>query len=133
MSVVVRDGAAVERVAFQRIAIGPRVASLVEQVIGARDPEARCGTVRDLAFEDVTAPEDEPPASAWTWYTQFRPGLPPERADVPVFAGVDDAHAVDGLRLRSVVVRGRRLTSAAVAREIAGLTIGDHVRSVEID
>jgi polygalacturonase len=133
MSVVVRDGATVERVAFRRIGIGPRVDHLVEQVIGVRDPEARYGTVRDLAFEDVSAPEYEPPASAWTWYAQFRPGRPADGSDVSVFEGADESHAVEGLRLRNVAVRGRRLTSAAEAREVAGLTIGDHVRNMEIE
>jgi hypothetical protein len=89
--------------------------------------------VRGLAFEHVSAPEYELPPSAWTWYAQFRPGRPAEGADVPVFAGADDGHAVEGLRLHDVVVRGRRLTSTAEARDVARLTIGAHVRGVEID
>ncbi len=36
------------------------------------------------------------------------------------------------LRLWNVVVRGRRLASTEDALAVAGLTIGDHVRNVDI-
>lgn len=132
MSVVVRDGATVERVAFRRITVDRGVDHLVEQVIGVRDPERRLGAIRGLAFEDVIAPDYEVPASAWTWYAQYRPGRPRAGSEVPVFEGADDGHQVEGLRLRNVVVRGQRLASAEAARDVAGLTIGDHVRDVDI-
>ena len=141
MSVVVRDGAMYERVAFRDIFVGPDVDRLVEQVIGVRDPEVTraprarssgLGSIRELSFEDVTAPEYRVPSGGWTWYAQFRPGRPPEGAPVAVFEGADDAHRVEGLRLRNVVVNGRRLTSARDAREAAGLTIGPFVGGVDI-
>jgi hypothetical protein len=37
-------------------------------------------------------------------------------------------HPLDGLRPDGVVVRGQRLATAEAARDVAGLTIGDHVR-----
>ena len=52
---------------------------------------------------------------------------------MPVFAGADPDHAVDGLSLRGVVVNGRLLVDEATAAEVAGLTIGDHVRGVSFD
>ena len=76
MSVVVRDGAVYERIAFRRITVDRAVDHLVEQVIGVRDPAADLGVVRDLSFEDIVAPAYPPPPSAWTWYAQFRPGRP---------------------------------------------------------
>jgi hypothetical protein len=133
MSVVVRDGAAYERITFSGIRVGPRVRHLVEQVIGVRDPDADLGSIRDLRFEHVTVPEYAPPAGAWTWYAQFRPTRPTAGEDVPVFEGADPAHAVDGLRFRDVVVNGTRLADAATAARVAGLTIGDHVRDVSFD
>lgn len=133
MSVVVRDGATVERVAFRRIGIGPNVDHLVEQVLGARDPATSLGSIRDLTFDGVTAPAFAPPGSNWTWYAQFRPSRPGPASDVNVFEGADEGHALDGLRLRDVVVNGRHLGDAATAREVAGLTIGPHVRNVTFD
>jgi hypothetical protein len=133
MSVVVRDGAIVERVTFRRIRVGPDVDHLVEQVIGVRDPEAELGAIRDLAFEDVVALAWTPPASNWTWYAQFRPDRPAPGSPVAVFEGADAVHAVDGLAFRKVVVNGRHLTDAAIARDVAGLTIGPHVRNVTFD
>jgi hypothetical protein len=130
MSVVVRDGATYERLAFRRIGVGPRVHHLVEQVIGIRDPNAALGVIRDLVLEDVVAVGYERPASAWTWYAQFRPERPAADAEVPVFAGADPVHAVDGLTLRHIVVNGRSLVDAATAADVAGLTIGAHVRGV---
>ncbi len=132
MSVVVRDGAAYERIAFRDIFVDRDVEHLVEQVIGVRDPEARLGSIRDLAFEDITAPDYRVPAGAWTWYAQFRPGRPTEGRPVPVFSGADDRHQVDGLRLRNVVVNGRPLTSLEEADAVAGLTVGPFVRDVEV-
>ncbi len=133
MSVVVRDGATYDRVTFRGIRVGAGVEHLVEQVIGVRDPDAALGSIRDLAFEDVTAPAYEPPASPWTWYAQFRPSRPAEGAAVPVFEGADEGHAVEGLRLSNVVVNGVRLRDAATAARVAGLTIGEHVRDVSFD
>ncbi len=133
MSVVVRDGAAYERIAFRGIHVDRDVDHLVEQVIGVRDPAAALGVVRDLSFEDVVAPAYAPPPSAWTWYAQFRPGRPGPGDDVPVFAGADEEHAVDGLALRNVVVAGRRLVDADTARDVAGLTIGPFVRNVRFE
>jgi polygalacturonase len=132
MSVVVRDGATCERVAFRRIHVDRDVDHLVEQVIGVRDPGAALGSIRDLSFEDVNAPAYRVPASGWTWYAQFRPGRPGPEEPVPVFAGADATHAVDGLRLRNVVVNGRRLTDVDRAREVAGLTVGPFVNGVDI-
>jgi hypothetical protein len=132
MSVVVRDGAVVERVAFRDIRVGPGVDHLVEQVIGVRDPRADLGVVRDLVFDGVDAPEYVVPRSGWTWFAQFRPERPGPAVDVPVFAGADDAHAVEGLRLHDVVVRGERVTDASSAAA-AGLTIGPYVRGVAFD
>ncbi len=132
MSVVVRDGAAYEDITFSDIDVGPGVDHLVEQVIGVREPEARLGSVRNLLFERVRAPEYVPPESNWTWYAQFRPGRPVRGDRVPVFDGADVVHAVDGLTLRDVVVRGAQSTDAASA-ERAGLTIGTHVRNIEFE
>ena len=129
MSVVVRDGATLERVAFRGIRVGPGVDHLVEQVIGIRDPHADLGVIRDLILDGIDAPDYVVPERAWTWYAQFRPGRPGPDADVPVFAGADPTHAVDGLRLRDVSVRGTRLTDVASAAN-AGLTIGPFVRDV---
>jgi hypothetical protein len=133
MSVVVRDGAIVERVTFRRIWVGSDVDHLVEQVIGVRDPEAELGLIRDLVFEDVVAPTWTAPASNWTWYAQFRAGRPGRDTPVDVFAGADPVHAVDGLTFRRFVVNGRHLTDASTARDVAHLTIGSHVRNVTFD
>ena len=104
----------------------------MEQVIGVRDPEAGLGSIRDLVFEDITAPDYRVPAGAWTWYAQFRPGRPAEGTPVPVFSGADAGHQVDGLRLRNVVVNGRLLTSIEEAEAVAGLTVGPFVTDLEI-
>lgn len=133
MSVVVRDGATYERIAFRGTRAGPDVEHLVEQVIGVRDPEAKLGRIRDLTFEDVTAPGWRRPATDWTWYAQFRAGRPGPGTTVDVFEGADDDRAVDGLHLRNIVVNGRRVSDAATARDVAGLTIGRHVRNVRIE
>ena len=58
---------------FRTVRIGPNVDHLVEQVIGVRDPAAALGVIRDLTFDNVTAPTFVTPASNWTWYAQFRP------------------------------------------------------------
>jgi hypothetical protein len=50
-----------------------------------------------------------------------------------VFEGADEVHAVDGLRLKRFIVRGQQLDRTATARDIAGLTIGPHVRNVTFD
>ncbi|HEX2756131.1 MAG TPA: glycosyl hydrolase family 28 protein, partial [Candidatus Limnocylindrales bacterium] len=133
MSVVVRDGATVERVTFRRIRVGPNVDHLVEQVIGVRDPEAALGVIRDLAFDDVVAPSFVRPTSNRTWYAQFRPGRPGPDVAVDVFEGADDTHAVDGLRLGGFVVNGQPLRDGPAARDVANLTIGPHVRNVSFD
>jgi polygalacturonase len=133
MSVVVRDGAMVERVTFRRIGIGPGVDHLVEQVIGVRDPEVSLGSIHDLVFDDITAPGFVAPATNWTWYAQYRPGRPGPGTEVNVFEGADEMRAVDGLRLRRFIVRGHQLDRAATARDLAGLTIGPHVRHVTFD
>ena len=130
MSVVVRDGATYERVTYRGVRIGPNVEHLVEQVIGVRDPAAALGAIRDLAIEDVTAPTFTPPASNWTWYAQFRPSRPAPGSAVNVFEGADEAHAVDGLAVRGLVVNGERIADAAGAARLAGLTVGPHVRRV---
>ena len=132
-SVVVRDGATYERVTFRGVDVGPNVDHLVEQVIGVRDPDARLGAIHDLAFEDVVAPSFTPPASNWTWYAQFRPSHPGPNEAVNVFEGADETHAVQGLRLKGVVVNGRPLRDAETAREVANLTIGPHVRDVTFE
>ena len=131
MSVVVRDGAVLERIAFRGIRVGPRVQHLVEQVIGVRDPRADLGVIRDLEFDGIEAPDYAVPERAWTWYAQFRPGRPAAGTDVPVFAGADEAHAVEGLRLHGVVVGGVPVTDEASAAG-AGLAIGPFVRNVHI-
>jgi polygalacturonase len=133
MSVVVRDGAVYEDIVFRDIDVGPRVDHLVEQVVGAREPEARLGSVRHLQFERVRAPEFEPPASNWTWYAQFRPDRHSADDRVPVFAGADETHAVDELTLRDVVVGGQRLVDADSAERIAGITFGENVRNVRFE
>ena len=133
MSVVVRDGAIVERVTFRRIRVGTGVDHLVEQVIGVREPEGGLGVIRNLTFEEVVAPDWTPPASNWTWYAQFRPGRPSRDAPVDLFEGADPAHAVDGLAFRRVVVNGHHLIDAPTARDVAHMTIGPHVRNVTFD
>ncbi len=99
-------------------------------MIGVRDPAAALGQIRDLTFEDVSAPVYAKPAGNWTWYAGFRPARPGPGDEVNVFEGADQAHAVDGLRLEGFVVNGQRLGDAATARSVAGLTIGPHVRNV---
>jgi polygalacturonase len=133
ISIVVRDGAVFEDVSFRHIRVGPRVDHLVEQVIGVRAPQAAFGAIRRLTFDDVKAPAYAPPASNWTWYAQFRPDRPAPDARVDVFEGADDLHAVDGLTIRDMVVNGVHLSDAAVARDVAGLTIGPHVRNVSFE
>lgn len=133
MSLVVRDGATYERVTFRGVGVGPNVDHLVEQVIGVRERAAALGQIRDLMFEDVTAPAYTKPASNWTWYAGFRPGRPGPGDEVNVFEGADQMHAVDGLRLKRFVVNGQHLRDASSARSVAGLTIGPHVRDVTFD
>jgi hypothetical protein len=133
MSVVVRDGALYDRLAYRRIRVGPNVDHLIEQVIGFREPAAALGAIRDLTFEDVVAPAFAKPASNWTWYTQFRPARPQPGAVVDVFEGADEAHAIEGLRLKGFVVNGQRIGDAASAVEVANLTVGPHVRDVTFD
>jgi hypothetical protein len=131
MSVVVRDGAIYDKVAFRKIHVDRAVDHLVEQVIGVRDPDAALGVVRGLVFEDVTAPSYVKPASNWTWYAQFRPTRPKEgAANVPVFEGASATYPLDGLLFRNVVVNGTHLTSAATATSIAGIGIGPFVTGV---
>ena len=50
-----------------------------------------------------------------------------------MFEGADDAHAVEGLRLKNVVVNGKHLTSADVAKSEANLTIGPFVKGVSFE
>jgi hypothetical protein len=133
MSVVVRDGATVERVAFRGIRVGPGVGHLIEQVIGVREPDAALGTIHGLAFDRISAPSFARPASNWTWYAQFRPARPGPEAEIAAFEGADAAHLVDGLSFRDVVVNGRRIGDADTAREVANLTIGPYVRNVTFD
>jgi polygalacturonase len=133
MSIVVRDGATYEGLAFRGLEVGPNVAHLIEQVIGVRDPEAALGRIRDLSFEDVSAASYQRPASNWTWYAQFRPGRPSPDEDVNVFEGADAANAVDGLVLRRVVVNGHHLRNRDDAAAIANLTIGSYVRRVRFE
>ena len=133
MSIVVRDGASYEHLAFRGIEVGPNVEHLVEQVIGVRDPAAALGSIRDLVFEDISAPVYRTPASNWTWYAQFRPGRPRPDEAVNVFEGASPAHAVEGLRIARFVVNGERLGDAAAARRVAGLMIGPHVRDVTFE
>jgi hypothetical protein len=158
MSIVVRDGATYERIAFRDIRVAPGVRHLIEQVVGIRDGRAQAlglpmlGRIEQLMFEDIDAPGFTPPASNRTWYTQFRPGDAGGDASgdaaegaggdaggdvakgaVAVFAGADAAHAVRGLVLRNVVVRGERLRDREAAARVAGLTIGPHVDDVTIE
>ncbi len=133
MSVVVRDGATYDRVTFRTVHVGPNVDHLVEQVIGSRDPAAALGVIRNLTFDDISAPTFRKPASNWTWYAQFRPARPGPRDTVNVFEGADEAHAVDGLRLSGIIVNGQHLRDAATARRVANLTVGPHVRNVTFE
>ncbi len=133
MSVVVRDGASYERVAFRRTGVGPGVGHLIEQVIGVRDPAAALGRIRDLTFDQVDAPTFVKPPSNWTWYAQFRPGRPGRDTPVNVFEGADDEHNVTDLHLGGIAVAGERLRDANALERAAGVTIGPHVREVTID
>ena len=130
MSIVVRDGATYERLTFRNVRIGPNVDHLIEQVIGVRNQAAALGVIRDLTFDNVTAPTYVAPASNWTWYAQFRPGRPGPGTAVNVFEGADETHAVEGLTLRGLIVNGQHLQDAATAQRVANLTIGPHVRDV---
>ncbi len=130
MSVVVRDGATYERVTYRSIEVGPHVDHLIEQVIGGRDPAAALGVIRDLTFDDISAPSFVRPASNWTWYAQFRPTRPGPGTAVPVFEGADEEHAVEGLTLKHVVVNGQHLRDAATARRLANLSVGPYVPDV---
>jgi polygalacturonase len=133
MSVVVRDGATCERVTYRAIQVGPHVDHLIEQVIGVRDPAVALGVIRDLTFDDVSAPSFARPVSNWTWYAQFRPNRPGPGTAVPVFEGADEAHPVEGLTLRNVVVNGQHLHDAATARRVANLSFGPYVRDVTFE
>ena len=133
MSVVVRDGARYERLTFRSIRVGPHVDHLIEQVIGVRAPRADLGTIRDLTFEGITAPAYGKPASNATWYTQFRPHAVSPAGPVHVFEGADEAHQVQGLRLKDVVINGKPIRDAGAARRVAGLSIGPYVRDVTIE
>jgi len=126
MSIVVRDGASLRRIAFRDIRVGPGTAHLVEQVIGVRaGPDPQLGTIDQLLFEDITVEGHPRPERNRTWYAQFRP------ADSgAVFQGADQGHRVRGLTLRRVVVNGVRLTDAATADRVANLTLGPFVEDV---
>ena len=50
-----------------------------------------------------------------------------------VFEGADETHAVDGLRFSRVVVNGTHIGDEATAGDVAGLTIGEHVRNVTFE
>jgi polygalacturonase len=133
MSVVVRDGAIYDNVTYKKVRVGPHVDHLIEQVIGVRDPAAALGVIKNLTFDDVVAPEYKKPSSNWTWYAQFRPPRPSEGSQVNVFEGADALHAVEGLRLKNVVVNGVRIDSQDTARDVANVTIGPHVRNVTFE
>ena len=133
MSVVVRDGATYERVTYRGIEVGPRVDHLIEQVVGLRHPTAALGVIRDLTFDDVSAPSFARPASNWTWYAQFRPTRPGHGAAVQVFEGADEAHRVEGLTLKHVVINGHHLRDVATARRVANLSVGPYVRDVSFE
>ncbi len=127
MSVVVRDGATYDRITYRDVDVGPHVAHLIEQVIGVREPAAELGVIKNLTFENVQAPAYALPASNWTWYAQFRPSKPAQGSNVHVFEGADEAHAVQALRLKNVVVNGKLLTDREVAASAAKLTLGAFV------
>jgi polygalacturonase len=133
MSIVVRDGATYERVTYRGIEVGPHVDHLIEQVIGVRDPSAALGAIRNLTFDDVRAPSFVRPGSNWTWYAQFRPTRPGPGRAVPVFEGADEAHPVEGLTLKNVVINGQHLHRAATARRVANLSVGPYVRDVTFE
>jgi polygalacturonase len=133
MAIVVRDGATYERVTYRAIEVGPHVDHLIEQVIGVRDPTAALGVIRNLTFDDVSAPSFVRPSGNWTWYAQFRPTRPGPGTAVPVFEGADEAHPVEGLTLKHVVVAGQHLHDAATARRVANLSVGPHVRDVTFE
>ena len=133
MSLVVRDGATYERLTYRAIEVGPHVDHLIEQVIGMRDPAAALGAIRDLTFDGVSASSFVKPPSNWTWYAQFRPARPGSGTAVPVFEGADEAHQVEGLRLKDIVVNGQPLRDAATARRVANLTVGPYVRGVTFE
>jgi hypothetical protein len=130
---VVRDGATYERVTYRKVRVGPNVKRVVEQVIGVRDPAAALGTIRNLTFDDVTAPTFTKRASNWTWYTQFRPARPRLVATVNAFERADELHAIDGLRLKGLVVNGQHLRDAATARRVANLSVGQCVRNATFE
>jgi hypothetical protein len=133
MSIVVRDGATYDRVTYRKVHIGPNVSHLVEQVIGVRDPAAALGLIRDLTFDDVSAPTFTKPASNWTWFVQYRPARPGPRPSVNVFEGADESHAVENLKLRAIVVNGQHLRDAGSARKVANLTVGPYVRNLSFE
>ena len=133
MSVVVRDGAAYRRIAFRDIRVAPGVPNLIEQVIGLRQGhQPTLGTLDQLLFENIDAPDFERPANNWTWYAQFRPGAA-TGGPVPVFQGADASHALHGLILRNVVVNGIHLRTRAMAEEVANLAIGPFVTDITFE
>jgi len=133
MSIVVRDGATYERLAFCRIRAGPGVKHLVEQVIGVRPGEGRgLGRIEHLLFEDIEAEDYAKPNDHATWYAQFRPASA-QGGEVPVFQGADGQNAVRGLVLRNVSLNGQRVRDRASALEVAGLSIGPFVEDVTIE
>jgi len=134
MSVVLRDGADFSDVVYKNIRVGARVGHLIEQVIGVRDGRTKVlGTITNLTFDNIDAPELARPNSNWTFYDSFRLDHPREgNPDVKVFAGANDTNALDGLTLTNIRVRGVRLTDAATAAAQANLTVGPFVRNVTI-
>jgi polygalacturonase len=129
MSVVVRDGAQYKNVTYRNIRVGTGVNHLIEQVIGLRDGQTVVlGSMENLIFDTIDAPSYAKPASNWTWYAQYRPDHPTQGSpNVPLFEGADATHAVSGLTLKNVKVRGTPLTDAATAASVANLTSGGFV------
>ena len=95
--------------------------------------QAALGVIRDLTFDDVSAPCSREARQQLDLVRAVPPHSTRPWRGVNVFEGADEAHPVDRLTLKHVVVNGQHLRDVATARHVANLTIGPYVRDVRLE
>ena len=117
---------------YRGIEVGPRVDHLIEQVVSLAIRQAALGVIAVLTFDDVSAPSFAPAGKQLDLVRAVPPTRPGHGAAVQVFEGADEAHRVEGLTLKHVVINGHHLRDVATARRVANLSVGPYVRRREL-